>query len=56
MTGILPQQKNILTGFVRSGCFFQSNVWFQEQVQELIPHGGGFCPHTPDRAVAISRM
>ena len=35
MTGILPQQKNILTRFVRSGCFFQSNVYFKKFEKNL---------------------
>ena len=30
MTGILPQQKNILTGFVRSGCFFSPTYGFKK--------------------------
>lgn len=55
MIGILPQQKNILTGFVRSGCFLVK-MCFQALAWELIPHDGELCPHTPDRAVAISRM
>ena len=56
MTGILPQQKSILTGRIRVRMLFSVKMCFQTPTWELIPHGGGFCPHTPDRAVSASRM
>lgn len=56
MTGILPQQKSILTQIRPVRMLFSVKMCFQAPIWELIPHGGGLCPHTPDRAVAISRM
>ena len=53
---ILPQQKSILTRIRPVRMLFSVKMCFQAPTWELIPHGGGLCPHTPDRAVAISRM
>ena len=36
--------------------FFSVRMYFQALAWELIPHGGGLCPHTSDRAVSAPRM
>ena len=56
MTGILPQQKSILTRIRPVRMLFSVKMCVQALAWELIPPGGGLRPHTPDRAVAISRM
>ena len=40
MTGILPQQKSILTGRIRVRMLFSVKMCFQTPTWELIPHGG----------------